>query len=404
MKKALPYIIGISLLILLGSLVLSGSNAMPKKWDERITLKKEDKIPYGMAVARNLLSRSFPKAQISFNKKEPSLWNNIERYGHNQAVFIVSNFFNADEYELQRIFDFAKNGNTVFIIAQTLSYETLKQCGFSYYDYSVDYWATNENDSLRLWLDQPVFSDNQVYVYPGKRHESYFHELDSARTIVLGRNQNGGPNFIQMNTGKGKVIFHLAPLAFSNYFILHKNNHAYFEQAISLVPAGVDKILWNEYFLVKPQGNESEPSWLRVLLQYPAFRWAFYTALAAIFIFVLLNMRRRQRMIPVYAKPKNESLEFVKTLGRLYYQRRDHLNLARKMSAHFRDHVRSRYWLSTAEMDEGFTNSLQKKSGYPQHDLKQIIEFITFLNSAPAISERQLADFQKKLESFYEKT
>ena len=249
-----------------------------------------------------------------------------------------------------------------------------------------------------------MFSDNEIYIYPGKRYESSFAELDTARTIVLGRSQYGGPDFIQMNKGKGKVIFHLAPLAFSNYFILHKNNHKYFEQAISLIPADVDKILWNEYYLFKPRENEEEPSWLRVLLKHNEFRWGFLTALAALFFYVLLNMRRRQRLIPTITRPKNESLEFVKTMGRLYYQRRDHLNLARKMGAHFRDHVRARYNLVTVEMEENFIISLQKKSGYPEADLKQIVEFITFLDTAPAISERQLVAFQKKLESFYEKT
>ena len=285
-----------------------------------------------------------------------------------------------------------------------MSYETLSKCGFSYYDFITDQWAPVASDSLRVSLQSPVFSDNRQYVYPGKRHESYFNHLDTARTIVLGRNQNGAPNFIQMNKGNGKVIFHLAPLAFSNYFILHKDNHKYFEQSISLVSPEVEKILWNEYFLIKPREREDEPSWLRVLLQHREFKWGLFTALAALFFYVLLNMRRRQRMIPTITRPKNESLEFVKTMGRLYYQRRDHLNLARKMGAHFRDHVRARYNLVTVDMEENFIISLQKKSGYPEPDLKQIVEFITFLDKAPAISERQLIEFQKKLESFYEKT
>ena len=133
MKRALPYIIGLIFLILLGALLVSGSKNKPLKLDERITLKKEDKIPYGMAVARTLLSKSFPKAIISFNKKEPSLWNSINQYGSNQAVIIVSDFFSADEYELERIFDFAENGNTVFIITRGFNYETKSKCGFDYF-------------------------------------------------------------------------------------------------------------------------------------------------------------------------------------------------------------------------------------------------------------------------------
>jgi hypothetical protein len=404
MKRALPYIIGLILLILLAAVLVSGSKNRPKKLDERITLKKEDKIPYGMAVAKDLVIKSFPKANVSFHKKELSLWSQNYETETNQALFLIADFFNADEDELGRIFQFAESGNTVFIIARSLSYETLSKCGFSYYDYITDQWVQAVQDSLIVSLERPVFTDNRPYVYPGKRHESYFYELDTLRTIVLGRNQNGGADFIQMNKGRGKVFFHLAPLAFSNYFILHKDNHKYFEQVISVVPPGVEKILWDEYFLTKPGARSEEPSWLRVLWKQKEFKWGLFTALAALFFYVLLNMRRRQRMIPTITRPKNESLEFVKTLGRLYYQRRDHMNLARKMGAHFRDHVRARYNLPTVEMEENFIITLQKKSGYPEAELKQIVEFITFLETAPAISERQLVEFQKKLESFYEKT
>src|SRR5688572_22294215 len=112
MKRALPYIIGLVFLILLATLLVSGSKNRPRKLDERITLKKEDKIPYGMAVARDLVAKSFPKATTSFNKTEPSLWNSIDQYGTKQAVILVSDYFSADEYELDRIFDFADNGNT----------------------------------------------------------------------------------------------------------------------------------------------------------------------------------------------------------------------------------------------------------------------------------------------------
>ena len=43
MKRALPYIIVLVLLVLLGALMVSGNKNRPRKLDERITLKKEDK-------------------------------------------------------------------------------------------------------------------------------------------------------------------------------------------------------------------------------------------------------------------------------------------------------------------------------------------------------------------------
>jgi hypothetical protein len=109
-------------------------------------------------------------------------------------------------------------------------------------------------------------------------------------------------------------------------------------------------------------------------------------------------------MIPVYAKPRNESLDFVKTMGRLYYDRRDHQNLAKKMSIYFLEHVRSTYKLPTHTLDEQFVEALNFKSGYPKEDLNQIILFIQYLQDSGSVDEQQLIHFHNQLESFYQNT
>ncbi len=143
-----------------------------------------------------------------------------------------------------------------------------------------------------------------------------------------------------MNAGEGAVYIHTSPLVFSNYFILHKNNIPYFQQAVSVIPASVNKVLWNEYYLTKQNTpSQREPGWLRVLFQYKAFRWGLITAMATLFVFILLEMRRKQRIIPIIEKSKNDSLDFVQTIGRLYYDKKDHKDLSKKMGIYFLDHV-----------------------------------------------------------------
>jgi hypothetical protein len=208
-----------------------------------------------------------------------------------------------------------------------------------------------------------------------------------------------------MKTGSGAVFIHLAPLAFSNYFLLHKNNIDYYKNAFSVIPQNVSKVVWNDYYLTKLRINkERDPSWFRVLLKYPGFRWGLLTALGTLFLFVLLEMRRKQRMIPEWEKPRNESMDFVKTIGRLYYDKGDHKNLAKKMGTYFLEHIRSQYKLSTHTIDDDFINALHNKTAYPMDELKQIVRFIQFVDTAPAISEKQLSDFHKQLELFYQNT
>lgn len=404
MKKALPYILGGVLVIALGALLISSATNRPRKLNERVTLKEADKIPYGFYAARRLIPSLFPNADVYVDKRSPGYWDSLSAYKPNQAVFITGIRMNADDDELKELVDFARKGNYVFIITQDLSYSATQYFNSGEL-VNDDGYFTGESDSLKVQLRPPRFTDTQSYVYPGRRFASYFEDVDTSRVLVLGTNEYNKANFVQYKAGEGAIFIHTAPLAFSNYFILHKQNMAYFQNAVSVIPATVSKVLWNEYYLNKKtaQPDEKEPNWLSVLMKYEAFRWALWTAIITLLLYVLMEMRRKQRVIPALQRPKNESLDFVRTIGQLYYDRKDHTDLARKMSTYFLDHVRTHFKVSTNTLDESFIQALHAKSGYPVSEIKNIVDFIGFAEHT-TINEHQLNRFYNQLESFYQNT
>ena len=405
MKKALPYIIGGIAVLALSILLISSAGKRPRQINERITLKQKDKIPYGFFAARSLLPSLFPGAKIYTDKRTPGYWDSLSRTAPNQAVFLVGHL-KANEDELNDLLLFAQKGNHVFIICKSMSYDATQFFGMNSGSISEDEdYLSGSKDSLRIRLSLPRFTDRTVYVYPGRKYSASFSYVDPERAVVLGRNDKGQANFLQYKAGDGAVYIHTAPLAFSNYFILHKKNSAYFQQALSVIPATVSKIVWNEYYLDKKDDQpEKPPNWLGVLFKYESFRWAFITAIATLLLYVLFEMRRRQRIIPVMQRPQNASLDFVQTVGRLYHDRKNHKDLSKKMAVYFLDHVRSRYKMPTTEIDEAFTNALHAKSGYPLQELNGLVGFIHFVNSEEPVSEEQLASFHKELEKFYQNT
>lgn len=374
----------------------------PRRLNERISLRPKDKIPYGYYAAYHLLPTLFPHADIKMDRAEPMHWSNIDMDKGNQAVILSCAYFSPDELELKHLASFARKGNYVFIITPSISYDVNKFFGLS-----SSYFAENEGfknddyDSLAVALESPPFATRQKYIYPGRRMSYAATLQDSAHGIILGRNNIGRPNFLYFKAGEGSVSIHLSPLAFSNYFILHKNNIQYYQQALSVIPQNVTAINWNEYYLFNGNKNE-EPNFLKVLFRYPPFKWALLTAAATILLFALLYMRRRQRMIPAMQKPNNESLDFIKTIGRLYHDKKDHTNLAQKMSAYFLDHVRQRYLMSTNSLDDEFVATLHGKTGYDINALNEIVIFIKYVQGNVAITEYQLANFHKQLENFYQ--
>lgn len=409
MKKILPYILGAIIIAAAVLLIFTGDREKKRELDERISFRRGDKIPYGTYVAYNGLQSIFPNASISTNSNGPGNWDSLSSYEEDQALIIISPYFFADDFEMKRIIRFVENGNNVFISALVVSEDvkSILNCGISYLDmYDLFSKKPIEEDTLVVSLANPPFKRSYSYMYPGKKLDCHFLRIDTTVTTVLGSSK-GDPNFIHLKAGKGNLYFHLAPMAFSNYFLLREKNIGYYEDVLSVIPALTKKIVWDEYYWSKRRTNEPSPErrkgWLRTLMSYPGLKWALLTAIFALLVYTLLEMRRKQRYIPVMTKPKNDSLDFVKTIGRLYYDKGDHKNLCRKMSAYFLEHVRNRYKLPTSELNEEFIQNLQFKTGLSEGELRSIVYFIRDLEQEPVITDHQLAYFHKQLQTFYSK-
>ena len=415
MKKFLPYILVGLIATAIVILLVTDKSDKKRRLDQRISFRRKDKIPYGTYVAYENLRYLFPGAKISVNSKEPGYWDSLSNYEDRQALIIITPSFYADEFEMKKIIRFAENGNDVFISAAIVSEDVknILNCTLSYVDiYDLVSGKPVNGDTLEVSLVNPPFPRSYNYMYPGRQLSSYFYKLDTSIATVLGREREGNPNFIHLKTGTGNLYFHLAPMAFTNYFILRGKNMSYYEDVLSVIGKDKKTVVWDEYYLYKrysqrrsgdDDNGDGQQSWLGALFSYPAFKWGLITAFLTLLIFVLLEMRRKQRYIPVITKPRNDSLDFVKTIGRLYYDKGDHKNLCRKMAAYFLEHVRNRYKLKTSDLDEDFITNLQYKSGVDEAEIRSIVFFILDLETAPEISDHQLHYFHKQLESFYNK-
>ena len=356
-----------------------------------------------MYVAYHNLSHIFPEASIIVNRKEPARWDSLSSLSDKQALIIIVPRFIPDEFELNRLLNFAKAGNIIFISCRTLSSEAQNFFHCENYFSGFSVFGDSGEDTLTLSLVSPPFPDSGEYDYPGKQYDGYFGKYDKDISYELGKKDDGEINFIRLKAGRGNIYLHLAPLAFSNYFLLHGRNMNYYNKALSLIPGDTKKLVWDEYYLYKRYSgnNRGNKSVLSVLMSQRSFRAALWLLIILLALFILQEMRRKQRIIAVMAKPRNDSLEFVKTIGRLYHEKRDNKNLGHKMAAYFLEHIRNRYKLSTTRLDEDFIVSLQQKTDQPEANIRKIVFFINNIDEKDVIGDEELADFHKELEEFY---
>ena len=415
MKKILTYILGGVLLLALILMVnVERSSNDKRQLDTRLTLRKRDKIPYGGYIAYENLANSFPRARIASDNAAPGYWTDLSEYQKDQVLVIVAPEFKPDETEWRTIRRFVEAGNDVLISSAMLSFpvekETEVDVMVSVFDNrTISRFAPP--DSMELSLTIPAGSAQKKFVYPGHNLGTWFYKYNEATSRVLGYDHNRRPNLIGLSAGRGNLYLHLAPLAFSNYFLLHGENMEYYDKVISLLSDKATVVVWDEYFLTRKDRQPApDKHWLSVLLNLEntqgkkPFGTAFGVLLAVLLLYVISEMRRKQRPVPVLKRPGNDSLDFVKTVGRLYHDKGDHLNLCRKMTAYFLEHVRSRYKISTRHTGETFVKDLVYKTGVEETLVRDITGFIEKVYQGEPVTAQGMAWYHEKLEQFYKQS
>lgn len=261
---------------------------------------------------------------------------------------------------------------------------------------------------MKVSVFHPVTLKEENFAYPGFSYDNYFSKIDTEFVRVLGHDINNKPNFIRISYESGGAIYlHLAPLAFSNFFLLHKDNKNYYDAALSYIPSNTELVVWNEYFRHHQNGNgdgQRTSSTARIfgwMSSQPPLLWALLLLLGLFLLIYLFESKRKQRQIPERKPLKNATLEFVKTIGSLYFQRRDNKNLAGKMTAHFMDHVRNRFNIPTSRMDEEFVSRLSYKTGIESNLIQDIVYQAKFLADQSAVSDQELLSYDQQLQNFY---
>jgi hypothetical protein len=224
---------------------------------------------------------------------------------------------------------------------------------------------------------------------------NFFSSFDTLNTTVLGVNEQKEATFIKVSFGAGHLFLSSTPLAFTNYSMLQGNKNQYVAKALSYLP--VSEVFWDEHYKIN-RIHSSSP--LKVILNHEPLSWAYFIAIGSLLLFMAFEAKRRQRTIPVIEPVTNTTLEFVDTVGMLYYQHGNHRNIALKKITYFLDFIRNKYYLQTNRIDEKFIEGLSEKSGISREKVKKVIVLIEKTNEKKTLSEDELIHLNSVLEDF----
>lgn len=393
MPKSLKIYILLLVLILVGIIIIDANKKEPIDWRPSYSLR--EKIPFGLYVF-DQESKSFftPQKIKKFGETPYEFFD--QYYDVDDSTYTVSgtylhidNSCTIDDTSVDELLYFVSHGNNAFLsatsfpekLADSLHFETAQSNSFL--------------DSIQFKTERN-HKTNQFYFNKGV-NDAYFYEIDSTTTTVLGTQSNSEgitqTNFVRIPYKNGAFYLHLQPVAFTNYYLL-KENAQYTQEVLGYI-APNETIYWNVNQYENQNLSESP---LRYILSKPALRWAWYLSLISLLFFMIFNAKRRQRIIPIKEPLKNTTVDFTKTIGNLYYQEKDHQNIAEKKIVFLLEKIRNEYYIDTFNLDETFINRLHQKTGNDKTDIENVVRLIKKIRNQSQTTEKELINFNELLE------
>jgi hypothetical protein len=391
---------------LLAFLLLRPSDSF--NWE--VTYNAESKEPYGLFMTTTLLKSYFPDSKFKMLSSSPMEELKAKREDPAVYFFVGENFPN-DSSLVNQLLAFADSGNTVFISCKFASSalldkifaDTCLDAGAKFdskYRKNValevaDYSAEDARLSMQFYFKDKVFEQSWAYM-----PENFF--CGSNENIeVLGTLDTNDVNFVCRYHGDGRIFLHSTPLALTNFFMDSISGFRYSSALFTYLDPG--DILWDEYSKYYPTQSSSEPmhSPFSFILSEPSLRAAWYLSIALLLLYLGFYGKRRQSVIPVIARKKNDAMRYINTVGDLYWRHAGHKEICLTKRKQWNAYIRLRYGVDFTQPDDDKIRLLVDRSLIDEKHIRAMITVNQWINDRMEISDELLLEWHNLTEYFY---
>ena len=387
-EKRILWLLG---LLIVGLSLLEAVAPKPINWAP--SYSRYHRTPYGGQLVYESIRDLFPEVHTTHEPVDIAAGRRIE----NEAIadapvnhLYINSTFALNKLSTEYLLGLVELGDHVFIAAEDFHNVLADTLNL---DVERLHWMGNDTSDIRFIGDHRIAQG--VFRYARSFPGAYFTRYDTTRTRVLAVDGASHPVLLEMVWGDGRIVLCSAPRAFTNYNLLKNNNATFLAGALSVLP--FRPLVWDEFYKV---GRMESTTPLRFLLNQPALRWAWFIALTLLVLYIIVYTRRQQRPIPVVAPPRNATRELAHTIGRLYWHKGDHADIARKMIAHFKDELRARTYLRTFAYDEATVAHLATKTGRDKEEITKRLNAFHRREQLQSVSERDLLNLSTELHEF----
>ncbi len=378
--------------------------------------------PYDLHFTRALLQQSLPAG--SFTEVQGSLDKYLGQDSE-QAVYVAMGhglkWNRENEYALT---EFVQKGNTAVISMQFLPTALLQM-------------LTPHTDTLsrNQMVSRLTSTEVTMHYYPVGHNETvelscfysngyqkvmtawiFFHPtlISDPEIIVHGRIEREA-NLIEIRHDQGKWLLHTNPMAFTNLHMSAPENFEYLRYVFEAA-GQYDRLYWDkgnildmESAMLQDFGMEGTvpPERVRrpghgplaVLLSERSFRYAWYLLLTGVFLFMALAAKRRQRPVPVLQKRENTGLDYIQTIGELYFRHGDPREMADLLYRSFSRDFYALYHRVWDPADPEQIEMISKKTLRVPETIQKATEFIQQYSNHGLTEATRLPELRKHIQT-----
>lgn len=401
-------------LVVLIALVLAFLGVFQQKsgFNWAISFDSSSKEPYGASVLAKLLEGYIPNHQLRFLDNAPDSLSLNTAEPQAQTYFFLGDSHFQEPDEALALFRFVERGGQALIVSEEpspwLLDTLLSGSGLNHktalkaeWIYEVELELKENNSTTSIFYKIPEGIERRNY--------THFNPLLSSavpRVRVHAVDKKSRPVFIEIPHGDGRFLLHVQPLVFSNYHLLRPSVRRHAAAVLSFLPEA--DILWDRYSRVahnfSPQENytpQPGKSPLQFILNHEALRWSFYLMLCTALVYIGFTARRRQRIIPIREPLRNFSLNFIRSIGRLYFLERRHEGMVRHQMRYLLSFLRERYKLNLNEFGEEQAELIHHKTGADLEVILRLAREYQRIKVYALPEDSDALQFHAKLTQFY---
>nr|MCR5312739.1 DUF4350 domain-containing protein [Bacteroidaceae bacterium] len=359
------------------------------------TFRHNSDQPFGCMVFDSVMNKSLPKGYDVTQHSLTAIEQEMDSTGKTKNVLLVGKYISFSEKDIKAIKRLLNRGAKVMLIGSSPDYihedkyDSLFISSFGMYfwgDYYFDKRGLISSLEGKTYMNDTVVWNKGVNAYP-KCTYIYSSSLNSSR-LIIEDSVNVKPVVcysyeLSWSTligvrkyGKGQLILAGTPLLCTNYGVLNKDTRGLVFRIMSLISDR--EVVRTEVFSpgIYDEDTYVQKTPLDLIKSNKPLLWAWRLMILTLFVFIIFNMRRRQKVIPVIERPRNHSLEYIKLVGTLFYQNHDNADLVRKKFGLMKDDILKKTGIDlgdeTVELED-YVMQLSHRTGLDSGEIRSIL-------------------------------